>query len=94
MKKLRITALAALIALSLGASAVAAGPASSAAVPNRIDINTATEAQLKATLGVGDQDAKKIIAGRPYTKKEQLKTKNIIPADSYAKIKKLIDAVC
>jgi competence protein ComEA len=94
MKKLRITALATIIALSLGTLAVAAEPASSVAVTRRIDINTATEAQLKATLGVGDQDAKKIIAGRPYTKKEQLKTKNIIPADSYAKIKKLIDAVC
>jgi DNA uptake protein ComE-like DNA-binding protein len=60
----------------------------------RININTATEDQLKAVLGVGDESAKKIIAGRPYTKKDQLKTRKIIHADDYEKIKKLIDAVC
>jgi competence protein ComEA len=52
-----------------------------------LDINTAPEAQLKAIPGVGDTYAKKIVAGRPYTKKDQLKSKKIIPASLYDKIK-------
>jgi len=37
-----------------------------------IDVNTATEAQLRAIPEIGDDYAKKIIAGRPYAKKEAL----------------------
>jgi DNA uptake protein ComE-like DNA-binding protein len=57
-----------------------------------LDINTASEAQLKAMPGVGDTYAKKIIAGRPYAKKDQLKTKKIIPDSLYEKIKDKIVA--
>ncbi|HIJ86947.1 MAG TPA: helix-hairpin-helix domain-containing protein [Desulfuromonadales bacterium] len=60
----------------------------------RVDINSATEEQLKVLPGVGNEAAKKIVAGRPYYKKDDLKTKNIISADSFEKIKKLIDSVC
>jgi DNA uptake protein ComE-like DNA-binding protein len=89
--KLKTTALVTIVALSLGVIVAAAEPAP---VTNLININTATEAQLKSSLGLGQEAAKKIVEGRPYTKKEQLKTRNIIPADSYAKIKMLIDSVC
>jgi competence protein ComEA len=37
-----------------------------------IDINTATEAELKAIPGVGEAYSKKIIVGLPYAKKDQL----------------------
>ncbi len=57
-----------------------------------IDINSAPESELKAVPGVGDTYAKKIIAGRPYTKKDQLKSKKIIPAGLYDKIKDKIVA--
>lgn len=57
-----------------------------------IDINTATEDQLKSIAGVGDAYSKKIIAGRPYAKKDQLKSKKVIPADLYEKIKDKIIA--
>ena len=57
-----------------------------------IDINTASEDQLKALAGVGDAYSKKIIAGRPYAKKDQLKSKKVIPADLYEKIKDKIIA--
>jgi competence protein ComEA len=57
-----------------------------------LDVNSASESELKAIPGVGDTYAKKIIAGRPYTKKDQLKSKKIIPAGLYDKIKDKIVA--
>ena len=63
-----------------------------AAKDELVDINTATEDQLKVIAGIGDTYAKKIIAGRPYAKKDQLKSKNIVPAAVYDKIKDKIIA--
>ena len=57
-----------------------------------VDINTALEADLVALPGVGDKYAKKIIEGRPYAKKDQLKSRKILPSGTYAKVQKLIIA--
>jgi DNA uptake protein ComE-like DNA-binding protein len=50
-----------------------------------VDINTATPAQLKALPGMGDAYVRRVIAGRPYTAKNQLVTRGILPQQVYEK---------
>lgn len=57
-----------------------------------LDINSASELQLKALPGIGEAYAKKIVAGRPYAKKDQLKSRGILPAAAYDKIQARIIA--
>lgn len=57
-----------------------------------VDINSATDAELKAIPGLGDAYVAKIVVGRPYAKKDQLKSRNILPGPVYEKIKDLIIA--
>jgi DNA uptake protein ComE-like DNA-binding protein len=98
MLHLRRKLLAAALLLTLPLCAVtqtkSAAPAkpSTAATTDKIDINTATVDQLKAFPGIGDAYAKRIIDGRPYTAKNQLLTRGILPEATYNKIKDQIIA--
>jgi len=71
-----------------------AKPAPTAAVKpaELLNINTATKEQLEALPGIGVAYSQKIIDGRPYNAKSDLKARKIIPASEYSKISKLIIA--
>ncbi len=57
-----------------------------------VDINSANREQLKTLPGIGDAEAAKIIAGRPYLSKADLATNKILPTGVYLSIRKLIIA--
>ena len=49
-----------------------------------IDVNSADETALDALPGVGPARGKAIVANRPYTDKQQLLDKKVLPANVYA----------
>lgn len=52
-----------------------------------MDLNRASVADLKTLPGIGDAYAAAIVKNRPYANKAQLKSRNVIPAATYEKIK-------
>jgi DNA uptake protein ComE-like DNA-binding protein len=66
-----------------------------AGAPSRgdlLDINTATAEQLRSLPGMGEAYVRRIIAGRPYTAKNQLIARGILPQGAYDQISTLIIA--
>ncbi len=66
--------------------------ASTTMAAHQIDINSASKSDLSSLPGIGDVYSQKIIDGRPYHAKTDLKTRGIIPAATYNKISSMIIA--
>ena len=82
-------ALAGTAAMAQTATQPATPPATRPAAPATtpaaalIDINSATEAELRVLPGIGEARARAIIAGCPYRGKDELVRKNIVPQGVY-----------
>jgi competence protein ComEA len=72
----------------------AAKPASkkAAAKEKLVDINSASKAELKKLPFIGDEEAERIIAGRPFLSKAHLVTKGYISPGAYEAIKNKVVA--
>lgn len=74
------------------ASDVKSGVTGKSKAADKIDINTATKDQLDSLPGIGAAYSQKIVDGRPYTAKNDLVRRSIIPQSTYDGIKDQIIA--
>ncbi|MDO9073559.1 MAG: helix-hairpin-helix domain-containing protein [Rubrivivax sp.] len=58
-----------------------------------VDINSASRAELKTLPGIGDAEAERIIAARPYPSKAKLAADKVLSLEAYAALKGRIVAV-
>jgi len=72
--------------VSQGASSLVTSP-KSGEISGKININTASEAQLDTLYGIGPVRAGKIIANRPYSSIEELVSKKVLGESTLEKIK-------
>lgn len=73
-----------------GKAATAKPPAT--AKKKLVNLNAASRQELKRLPGGSDEEAVRIIAGRPYNSKAFLVTNQVISAGRYAEIKALVEA--
>ena len=74
-------------------AASAAPPAPQAPRPKLVDINSASAAELKTLPGIGDDEAKRIVANRPYLTKSHLVAKKVLDLAAYDALRGRIVAV-
>jgi competence protein ComEA len=60
--------------------------------PVLVDINSASRDELKKLPGVGNAEADRIIAGRPYLSKAHLQTRNIVSPAAYQGLRERVVA--
>jgi DNA uptake protein ComE-like DNA-binding protein len=77
---------------SRGRSVATASKGTAARPAARVDLNSASRAELKTLPGIGDAEARKIIAGRPWRTKADLVTKGVIGEGRYVAIRNRIVA--
>jgi hypothetical protein len=70
----------------MGVAVSGNGPQAPKEKSGQIDINSATKEQLLTLPGIDDGLAAKIIAGRPYKKAAELKTKRLLATAAYNRI--------
>ena len=58
----------------------------------KVDLNTASFAELRALPGMGDEYARRVMRFRPYTAKNQLATRGVLPEAEYERIQDLVVA--
>ena len=80
-----------MMALALSAAAPSVSYAGDRA-DKLVDINSASEDQLKELPGIGDALASRIVKQRPYKRKDDLVDKKVIPEAAYERIKHQIVA--
>jgi DNA uptake protein ComE-like DNA-binding protein len=75
-----------------GSPPAARAAAERPAADGLLDLNTATAAQLVSLPGMGPVYAQRVLAGRPYSAKNQLVTRGVLPRSAYEQIQSLIVA--
>lgn len=87
--------LAAMLTAGLPAQAMpSARPSRVEPTPDKlVDLNSASIAELKTLPGIGDAEAEKIIAQRPYLTKTELVSKGVLPAGPYVSVKNKVVAM-
>jgi DNA uptake protein ComE-like DNA-binding protein len=73
-------------------SAVAQAKPSAKTQKKLVNLNTASAKELKGLPGGSDEEAARIIAGRPYNSKAFLVTNNVISARRYEELRALVVA--
>lgn len=83
-------------ALLLGCTALAPAaayaPGKAAAPAPLVDINSASLAELKTLPGIGDKEAARIVAARPYPSKAKLVADGVLPMATFSTLKDRIEA--
>ncbi len=62
------------------------------ATSDLLDLNTATASQLRGLPGMGEVYVRRILEARPYTAKNQLLTRGVLPQSAYEAIRERIVA--
>jgi competence protein ComEA len=83
----------ALLAPGTGTAQATDRAAPARAAPQPVDINSASRKALKTLPGIGDAEAERIIAARPYPSKAKLVADKVLSPEAYAALKGRIVAV-